>query len=71
MVKGEDDMTMDEILNDKARIEYFEEYINNAIAAVVYDKVYPVQAYHMAHDGFWWLYFSPTKHVHDTMEIVK
>ncbi|EIE24321.1 glycoside hydrolase [Coccomyxa subellipsoidea C-169] len=40
MVKGEDDMTMDEILNDKARIEYFEEYIKNAIAAVV-----PIRSY--------------------------
>ena len=39
MVKGEDFMTMDEILNDAMRIKYFKEYIQNAVEAVVYDGV--------------------------------
>ena len=38
-VPGESDMTMDQILNDTKRIKFFKEYIENGVAAAVYDKV--------------------------------
>lgn len=39
MVKGEDFMSMEEILNDTKRVQYFKDYIRNAVEAVVYDGV--------------------------------
>lgn len=32
-------MPLDQVLNDKPRIKYLEEYIKNAVEAVVIDKV--------------------------------